>query len=89
MKNIKGKWVMFWITAIVTVLAAINGATGLQMLPMIAFLALAYLNMIQKKELSIAIVVLACLMALLNFFLLDLPSWADVILWMAIAIVWM
>ncbi len=84
----KSKWIMFWVMGVITVLSAIGGGTGLQLLPLVAFLAMGFLDLKYKKDYSIAIVVLSVFMAIINFFTTPNPSWVDFILWVFVIAVW-
>lgn len=88
MKKTNFKWVMFWLMVIITTLSAINGSTGLQLIPMFGFIGLAYFDLKLERQLSIPILVLSILMALLNAFIPD-PSLIDVLVWAIVFIAWM
>lgn len=54
-------------TFLLLILSLIMGASGLQLLPFIIFYSLYYLEVKEKKDVNFWIVLLAVIMALLNF----------------------
>lgn len=89
MKKSTIKWVLFWVMSSITVLSAIGGSTGLQLLPLVGFIGLAYLDLKSIiRKYTVHILVLAVLMVITNIVVTD-PSWIDVIMWVLVVIAWM
>jgi hypothetical protein len=83
----KLKSVMMVLMAVLGVLSAIGGSTGLQLLPMFVFVVWAYLDLRMKKDYSVAILVLALLMVIINV-VVDDPSLMDIVVWAMVAFAW-
>jgi len=66
------------VTVILTGLAALGGATGMQLLPLGIALGLMYMIVYQGKKWSIPLEVIAILMLLIN---LTIFSWIDIATW--------
>ena len=87
--KINYKQVLFWVTGIISLLSVFGGVTGMQMLPLVAFLIMAWMDLKKQAKLSVAISVLAFFMAFVNAFALGYTIWADTILWFLIGIAWL
>ena len=89
MKKLNIQRVLFWVIGIVSMAAVFGGATGLQMLPLVAFLVMTWLDMKKHTNLAIVISVLAFIMVLVNVFTLGYIVWVDSLLWLAVGLAWL
>jgi hypothetical protein len=75
------KKVMFWLWLVLTVFCIIGGITVLQLLPLLAIIALIWIDTYGRKKLIVPIIVISSVMAILNLVVAE-PSFVDVLMWL-------